>query len=47
MWFETVRPMMALSALVDWYMRGVDMKRAFLYGELEEELYVSKKKALS
>ena len=39
--------MLALSGLVYWYMREVNMKRAFLYEELEEELYVSKEKALS
>ena len=38
--FETVRLMLALAALEDWYMSGVDVKTAFLYGELDEELYM-------
>ena len=38
--FETVRLMLALSALEQWYITGLDVKSAFLYGELEEELYM-------
>ena len=32
--------MLALAALEDWHMLGVDVKTAFLYGELDEELYM-------
>src|SRR5260221_11730912 len=32
--------MFALAALSKWHMRSVDVKTAFLYGELDEELYM-------
>ena len=32
--------MLALSALEQWYITGLDVKSAFLYGELEEEVYM-------
>ena len=38
--FETVRLMLALSALQDWHMEAVDVKTAFLYGKLDEEIYM-------
>src|SRR5258708_7449016 len=38
--FETVRLLLALSALEDWEIQAIDVKTAFLYGELDEELYM-------
>ena len=44
--------MVALAALQQWHMSSVDVKTAFLYGELDEELFMEqpegfKKKAKS
>ncbi len=39
-WFETVQMMLALAALRDWHISGIDVKTAFLYGDLDEELYM-------
>jgi transposase InsO family protein len=38
--FETFRLMLALSALENWHMSGVDVRNAYLYGELLEEIYM-------
>jgi hypothetical protein len=38
--FETVRLLLALSALEDWEIEALDVKTAFLYGNLNEELYI-------
>jgi Reverse transcriptase (RNA-dependent DNA polymerase) len=39
-WFETVQMMIALVALRKWHIQGLDVKTTFLYGELDEELYM-------
>ena len=39
-WFETVWMMLTLAALRDWHISGLDIKTAFLYGDLNEELYM-------
>ena len=38
--FETVRLMMALAALEHWHIQGLDVKNTFLYGNLDEEIYM-------
>jgi hypothetical protein len=38
--FETVRLMFALAALEGWHITGLDVKTAFLYGKLDEEIYM-------
>lgn len=38
--FESVRLMFALAALEGWYMTGVDVRTAYLYGKLDEEIYM-------
>jgi hypothetical protein len=38
--YETVRMMFALSALEGMYMTGLDVKAAFLYGKLDEKIYM-------
>jgi len=36
--FETVHLILALAALESWYLSGLDVRNAYLYGELEEEI---------
>ena len=38
--FETVRLILAMAALEDWYITGVDVRNAYLYGKLDEEIYM-------
>ena len=38
--FETVRLLLALAALEDWDLEALDIKTAFLYGKLDEEIYM-------
>ena len=32
--------MLALAALEDWYITGLDVCSAYLYGKLDEEIYM-------
>jgi len=38
--FETVHLMLALAALENWYITGLDVQSAYLYGKLNEEIYM-------
>lgn len=38
--FETVRLVLALAALEGWHITGVDVKSSYLYGKLDEEIYM-------
>ena len=35
-----LRMMLGLSALEDWHIEALDVKIAFLYGKLDEEIYM-------
>jgi len=39
-WYESICLMFALAALKNWYITGLDVKTAFLYGKLNEEIYM-------
>ena len=43
-WSESVRLMPALTVLHNWYMTGVDVHTAYLYGKLDEEIYMCQPK---
>ena len=43
--FESVRLVFALAALKGWYMTGVDVCTAYLYGKLDEEIYMGQLRA--
>ena len=32
--------MLALAALEDWYITGLDVRSAYLYGKLDEDIYM-------
>jgi len=38
--FETVRLILAMAALQKWTVSGVDVRNAYLYGKLDEEIYM-------
>ena len=40
MCFKTIRIMMALASLENWHIQGFDVKNAFSYGNLDEEIYM-------
>ena len=38
--FESVKILFALATLHGWYMTGVDVRTAYLYGKLDEKIYM-------
>ena len=38
--YESIRYILAHAALLDWEIKAMDVKTAFLYGELKEEIYM-------
>ena len=38
--FETVCLIFAMAALENWTLTGLDVRKAYLYGELDEEIYM-------
>jgi len=38
--FETVRLMLVLAALENWYITGLDVRSTYLYGKLDKEIYM-------
>ena len=42
--YETARLMIVQASLQQWIMTSIDVKAAFLYGELDEELYMEQPK---
>ena len=45
--FETIRALIALAALKRWMIRHLDVKSAFLNGEIEEVIYVQQPKGFA
>ena len=45
--FETVRLIISMAALENWHMHGLDICNAYLYGELDEEIYMEQPEGFS
>ena len=45
--FETVRLMLTLAALENWYITGLDIQSTYLYGKLNEEIYMEQPKGFA
>ena len=39
-WFETLQLLLSLAVPYDWELEALDVKTAFLFGELKEEIYM-------
>jgi len=39
-WYESVHLLLVAAALEGWHIEGLDVKSAFLYGQLDEEIYM-------
>ena len=45
--FETVRLMLALASIENWHIEGIDVRSAYLYGKLNEEIYMKQPKGFA
>jgi len=45
--FETVCLMLVLATLENWYITGLDVRSAYLYGKLDEEIYMEQPKGFA
>ncbi len=45
--FETVCLMLALAALEGWHIEGLDVRNVYLYGGLDEEIYMTQPKGFA
>ena len=45
--FETVHLIISMAALENWHMHGLDVCNAYLYGELDEEIYMEQPEGFS
>jgi len=43
-WYESVCLLLVAAALEGWHIKGLDVKSAFLYGQLDEEIYMEQSK---
>jgi len=43
-WYESVRLLLAAAVLEGWHIKGLNIKSAFLYGQLDEEIYMEQPK---
>ena len=45
--FKTVHLIISMAALENWHMHGLDVCNAYLYGELDEEIYMEQPEGFS
>ena len=45
--FETVHLIVSMAALENWHMHGLDIRNVYLYGELDEEIYMEQPEGFS
>ena len=45
--FETVRLILALAALENWYITGLNIRSTYLYGKLDKEIYMEQPKGFA
>jgi len=39
-WYKSIHLLLVVAALKNWHIEGLDVKSAFLYGQLDEEIYM-------